>query len=47
MLELELDIAVLVFISTGATLKLLKAFWNTKILVLAYFHEMQDKNLTL
>lgn len=47
MLELELNIAVFVFISTGATLKLLEAFWNTKILVLAYFLQMQDKNLTL
>lgn len=47
MLEVELNIAIFVFISTGATFKLLIAFWTTKFLVLSYFHEMQDKNLNL
>lgn len=47
MLELELNIAMFVFISIRGTFKLLKAFWTTEILVLSYFHEMQDKNPTL
>lgn len=43
MLELELNIAIFAFISTGATFKLLKAFWTTRFLVLSFFHEMQEK----
>lgn len=41
--KLELNIAI--FISTGATFKLLKAFWTTKILVLSYLHKIQDKKI--
>lgn len=44
-LELELNIAIFVFISTGATFKPLKALWTTKILVLSLFSREVRKKI--